>query len=189
MGRLIGILGWVLAALAVLPGARADVLKAGELNLLPPYCQARLGDDKSAQARWEQILGAGNFLHVHHYCFGIAFDQRSLMLTNAKERKLELRRALTNYDYVLERWGPDCVLLPEVHLRKGKLLERMDRSAESVAHYRKAIALKRDWPPAYAALSDLHKKQGERVRAREVLAEGLENAPKSKMLRRRLDGL
>jgi Tfp pilus assembly protein PilF len=59
-----------------------------------------------------------------------------------------------------------------------------DTNAEAVL--RRAIELKRDYWPAYAALSDHYKNMGQLAKSREVLEQGLSLSPDAKPLSTRL---
>src|SRR4051812_18946717 len=49
------------------------------LALLPPYCKYTTyykdevpgGKDPTEFERWNKIMGEKNFIHLHHYCFGL----------------------------------------------------------------------------------------------------------------------
>jgi len=90
---------------------------------------------------------------------------------------------------VLGHAAPDFVLLPEIHLNKGRALKRLGEGGKAASEFQKAIALRPDYAPAYAALSDFYSDLGDVEEARRILGDGLRHAPKSKMLKRRLAGL
>jgi hypothetical protein len=48
-----------------------------EMTMLPPECAARIGGDEATRQLWAQRLGPDNFLHLHHYCFGLNYNNRA----------------------------------------------------------------------------------------------------------------
>lgn len=79
-----------------------------EIRMLPPYCAARLGAPGAAASAdsWKQRLGAENYLHIHHYCYGLNFMNRARAAANKNDRKYYLQQAVNNFNYVLQRWSP-----------------------------------------------------------------------------------
>lgn len=89
-----------------------------ELAMLPPYCHARLRQDAEAKKLWNQRMGMGKFIHVHHYCFGLNFMQRAKFKFDKKQRKDLLRQAIGEFDYVLDRWPANFPLTNEAKNNK-----------------------------------------------------------------------
>jgi|SoiMethySBSTD1v2_1073268.scaffolds.fasta_scaffold508304_2 tetratricopeptide (TPR) repeat protein len=181
-------LAGVLASPAALAQAKYDV------SMLPPYCKYTQlyrekvpGADQAGIDRWNNILGARNFWHLHHYCFGLEHSNQALYSSRSKqERDSELRESVIEFRYVLERVAPDFALLPEILTRKGENLLRLGNGAEGVVDLNRAIELKPDhWPP-YAALSDYYRTLGDLGEARTWAERGLSAAPGTKALQRRL---
>lgn len=83
-----------------------------EIRMLPPYCAARLGAPGAATSAdmWKQQLGAGNYQHLHHYCYALNFMNRARIESNKNDRKYYLNNAIRNFDYVIKRWKPDFQL-------------------------------------------------------------------------------
>ena len=82
----------------------------------------------------------------------------------------------------------DFVLLPEILTKKGENLLRLGKSQGAVELGR-AIELKKDYWPPYAAMSDYYKGVGDVRKAREWLEKGLAAAPGTRALTRRLEEL
>jgi len=185
-----------LVALAAIPASPAALAQAKyDTSMLPPYCkytqlyrdQVRGGGDAEQIARWNSILGAGNFWHLHHYCFGLEHSNQALYSSRTKqERDSQLAQSVTEFRYVLERVAPDFALVPEILTRKGENLLRLGNGPEGVADLHRAIELKPDYWPPYAALSDYHRTLGEFEAARTWAQRGLSAAPGTKALQRRL---
>lgn len=100
-------------------------LYMNSLNFLPTYCQYRLAEAKfrnqyraennkynwpesfgQSLSQWAQKVGYGNWVHIHHYCFGIrAFTESSRMSNeqNEMKKKQKLERALREFEYMRTR--------------------------------------------------------------------------------------
>lgn len=166
-----------------------------QLALLPPFCKYTQlyrdavpgGNDPQQIERWGSVLGPQSFHHLHHYCMGLENTNRALYSSSSKrERNFELTQSLLEFDYVLERVPADYVLRPEILTKRGENLLRLGNGPQGALDLNRAIELKPDhWPP-YAALSDYYKGLGDLSSAREWAEKGLAAAPGTKALQRRL---
>ena len=192
---------WLVALLAALHGSSVvaqSQFDPKQLAMLPPYCKYTQvyrqnvpgGNDPHQIERWSSVLGPENFIHMHHYCFGLESTNRALYFSSTKlDRDRELTTSVREFDYVVERVAPDFALLPEILTRRGENLLRLGNAPQGVVDLDRAIALKPDhWPP-YAALSDYFKALGDLASAREWVEKGLSAAPGTKALQRRLTEL
>jgi hypothetical protein len=84
-----------------------------ELKTLPAACAARLSEDKEAKRLWEKRIGQENYLHLHHYCFGLNFINRAKFTFDKKNRHYYLTQARGNFAYVLKNWPEDSRLRPD----------------------------------------------------------------------------
>jgi tetratricopeptide (TPR) repeat protein len=165
------------------------------LPLLPEYCRhtkgyrEATGGDPEALRRWETLMGGGfNFGHMHHYCDGLAdTHQAQFQLRTKQERDAYLEKSLREFDFVLRHAKHDFVLRPEIHTKKGENLLRLGRPHEAIPDFIRAINIKPDYWPPYAALSDYYKGLGDTEQARTWLEKGLAASPGAKPLRDRLD--
>lgn len=164
---------------------------SGELSLLPSYCVPRAqrwGNDLNHPEvrRWHSVFG-DNYTHMHHYCQGMLLllrgDRHFLQPRIAQG---EYESALNNLEYMESRASRDFVLMPELYVKKGKVLMRLERDHKAEIAFRTSIKLKRDYIPAYAALSDFYYDRGKLEQALEVLHAGLEVDPEAGILQRRL---
>ena len=179
------------------PGFPEDVRRGfdpREVALLPPYCAYTQlfrdnvpgGMDPDEIKRWTAILGP-TYIHMHHYCWGLMKTNRALLFVRSKKfRDYYLRDSLQEFDYVINRATPGFRLLPEIHTKKGQNLLRLGRTAEGLQELERAIALKPDYWPPYAAISDHYMETGDRAKARQWLEAGLSYDPDVHALRRRL---
>lgn len=94
---------------------------AQELALLPEACNARLNGSPEIRAAWEQRIGRDNFLHLHHYCFGLNYINRAKITFDKPLKRYFLQAAGNNFDYVLEHWPADSPLRPEAEAGKRQV--------------------------------------------------------------------
>lgn len=93
----------------------------GDLAMLPEVCTARLRGDDATKKIWSQRVGALNFLHIHHYCFGLYYTNKSQFALKKAERIGYLRSAAKEYDYVLYHWPANSPYRPEVEGRMKEI--------------------------------------------------------------------
>lgn len=165
------------------------------LPILPAYCPHTRGiselvpggNNPQARERWETLMGASNFAHIHHYCVGLARTHHALFNPRTKqERDGYLEASIKEFDYVLRLATPDFVLLPEILTKRGENLVRLGRAPEAIPNLMQAIDIKPDYWPPYASLSDLYKEAGDTEKARTWLEKGLAASPGAKPLQERL---
>ncbi|MCL4738375.1 MAG: hypothetical protein KJZ81_09210 [Burkholderiaceae bacterium] len=89
-----------------------------ELVLLPKACEARLKGNDEVRRAWQQQIGRENFLHLHHLCFGLNYNNRARLTFDKKRKLYFLQRAVANFDYVLRHWPADSALRPEAEAGK-----------------------------------------------------------------------
>lgn len=159
-----------------------------EMRLLPPYCVAKFDGTKEQRRAWAQRLGRG-FQDIHHFCAGMNFLRRANRAPTNEVRRFNLKRTVTNMNYMIDHSPPDFVLMPAVYLYKGRALEGLGRMGAAAAAFGKAIALRPDYVPPYVELSAIFHKTGDEKKAEQVLRDGLKHKPGSRILRRRLSEL
>jgi tetratricopeptide (TPR) repeat protein len=181
-----------------IPGYPSNIMAydAREVAMLPRYCihtktfRATVpgGNDPAEVERLKALLGPV-FEALHHYCWGLMRTHRGLFLARDKQVRIYyLRSAIEDYNYVLVRASPQFPLLPEILTKKGENLALL-QDASAATELRRAIEIKPDYWPAYAALSDFYKNLGHVAKSREVLEEGLSVVPDAKPLMTRLSQL
>jgi len=168
-----------------------------EVALLPRYCiHTQLfrdnvpgGNNPDEVKRWTLIMGS-SFPNMHHYCWGLMYTNRAFLLARSEQMRTHyLGRSIAEFDYVIQRALPDFRLLPEILTKKGENLIRLDKGPEGISQLERAVALKPDYWPPYAAMSDYYTKIGDLAKAREWLEQGLSASPDTKALMRRLADL
>jgi hypothetical protein len=206
--------GWTLSAIGfaaaaifagyaeggILPGYPEDVfsMDSREVAMLPRYCPFTYwyreagvaGSNNPAEvARWTALLGP-TFGALHHYCMGIQKTNRALIIaTDQTTKRYYLNSAISEFDYVISRAPPDFVLLPELLTKKGENLFRLGKDRDGVEVLEQAIRIKKDFPPAYGALSDYYKGKGDNGKALQIAKTGLAASPDAKGLKMRVDEL
>ena len=187
------LLGVVLCGIVLAPAepaaaGRLTDFSQAEFLTLPRVCLAQrfINEELASPAvpeseRDELARTLGHsFLHYHHYCWALLYTARA---ERPGGDKYDYNRAVDNLDYVLRRADPSFVLLPDVYVRKGNLLERMGAGAAAVDEYRNALRANPRYTPAYLALAEHYVAAGDVAAARAVIAEGLKHDPKSKVLK------
>lgn len=168
-----------------------------EVALLPGYCiytkvfrnSVPGGNNKVEIDRWYAVMGS-TFNAMHHYCWGLMKMNRALLLAKDKQAKAYyLRASVDDFNFVLRYASRDFVLMPEILTKKGENLIRLGRSVEGVTELERAIEIKQDYWPPYAALSDYYESTGDVAKARELVEKALTFAPDTKALTRRLAGM
>lgn len=179
------------------PGAQAAdgrIPSMAEIRQLPPYCphtqiiskvygRQQAASKYDAQTKPFVDIYGSDFWHLHHYCFGLVNVIRSY--ATPESREFNLSKSIFQFDYVLKAISPNSMLRPELHLKRAQSLVLMKRGGEAVADFKKAIALKADYAPAYAYLSDYYKSSGEKNLALTTLEEGLTKVPSDRSLLKR----
>ncbi|WJW74450.1 hypothetical protein QVG61_07950 [Thiohalobacter sp. IOR34] len=167
---------------------RAEFPKTeADFSLLPPYCKVKMRQPRQSPEwrMWSRRL-AGGFNHIHHYCAALHSINLANRSKRAQRRKELLTSAYKDMVYVEEHAARNFVLRPEILVKKGKVLERLGKAGEAVTAYQQAIRLNTKYSPAYIALADYYKSVGKRDLALDIVEKGIEQAPRSKGLRRRL---
>lgn len=168
-----------------------------EIALLPHYCKfvgiynmnVPGGDDPAEIAKYKEILGY-MYMHMHHYCRGLQqTNYAKIFARDQVERMERFKQSIGEFNYVLGYMKDDYVLLPEVLTKKGENLFRMGKPVDALASLQRAIEVKPDYWPPYAALSDYYKDNGNKAQARAWLEKGLAAAPDAKGLRQRMADL
>lgn len=155
-----------------------------ELSALPPYCAARFDEKSDAFKTWKASMGP-DFVHIHHYCAGLNFVNRSYSMASTKSRMEMLNAAVRNFDYILTHTQPSFYLRPDALMNRGIALSMMQNQGEAIGSLHKAIEMNPRLPRAYMTLADLYDKIKDRGKALETISDGLRHNPDTKSLQRR----
>jgi tetratricopeptide (TPR) repeat protein len=165
--------------------------------MLPKFCiytqyfrdRVEGGNDQREISRWYGAMGP-HFHSMHHYCFGLMKINRALILAkDQRTRQFYLSDAVSEFDFVLRGAPDEFVMLPEVLMKKGETLLRIGQVAAGLEALEKAIAIRPEFWPPYARISDHHVANGNLAKAREVLEAALSIAPDAPGLKSRLASL
>jgi tetratricopeptide (TPR) repeat protein len=171
--------------------------KPKEMFMLPEYCRYTQdfrdhvagGNNRVEIERWTNLMGE-SFIHMHHYCYALqAVNRASFMSRTEQERIHNLSTSVRECDYVIHNTPADFSMLPDIFTTKGQSLLKMGSVGQGVLELQRAIDMKPDHWPAYAAIGDYYKEAGQIEKAREWLEKGLAAAPNTRPLMRRLSGL
>ena len=179
-------IGWTgLAALFAVPAAQAAwAPTAAEMAALPAYCGARFNEGSEAFKTWRSTMG-GDFIHIHHYCAGLNFLNRSYGMSSTKDRQGTLGGAVREFDYVLTHASPEFYLRAEILMNRGVALSLLKKPGEAIANLNQAIEKNPELPRAWMTLADMYDAQKQRTKALETVTEGLRHNPGTRSLQRR----
>jgi tetratricopeptide (TPR) repeat protein len=172
-----------------------------DLPMLPPYCQYTQyyrdrvpgGRDPEQLDYWYSYFGGsvasgtGIFHAMHHYCFGLTdINYAKYWERNEQNRRFRWEQSIAQFDYMIQSSKPGEKMLPDFHTKKGESLLAVGKAPLAMTEFEQAIALKPDYWPPYADMSDYYKRSGNIKLARAALERGLAAAPDTKALTRRL---
>lgn len=109
-------LGMLLASPSA--SAQSKDMTDSDLAMLPEACTARIRGDEATQKLWRDRIGRYNFLHLHHFCFGMYFTNKANFSLDKNAKAEHLDRATREFDYVLRHWPADSPYRPEAERRK-----------------------------------------------------------------------
>lgn len=166
-----------------------------ELAMMPPYCTAIMGDDAGLPILRDSPLRntvPPDCPAIRHYCDGLKAMIR--VDRNRAESGHWLHEAVAAFGSSSADWehrGPTCPVRSEAYTNLGNALLRQDKTSVGLAvmNFNKALELKKDYLPAYYALSDAYVNLGKKKEALGVIEEGLKYIPDSKGLLRRFKEL
>lgn len=149
----------------------------GKTTAEDAMCKARVaGKDTSDRRNWG---------HMHHFCDGLRFYNRAISNTgNRNDFKFYIQESLSGYDYVLKHTTPDFEMRSEVMAEKARTLALAGRKTEAVLLYTSVMQQASNYVPAYLYLAD-HYASSNRLKALELVSEGLRHNPETKSLQRR----
>lgn len=188
-------LRWLLCAVGIVFSGTAmttsPMPSGAEFASLPPYCKAKVEHPDPVENKiWSDKFGNDNWLHMHHYCFGLNYlINRYYRASTPEDRSFMLGAAVNNISYTIKAAKPGFVLQPEMHFNRGKALRLLGRGPEAVSDWFKATTLNPEYVAAYIALADYYSEYKQKDKALEIVSEGLRHVPASKGLQRRYQEL
>jgi hypothetical protein len=100
--------------------AQAGGFTALEIASLPQYCQDKLNQNANKE-RWASQFGRNNWLHAHHFCYGLIQFSRASMEVNPGLRSRNAGYAISEFNYVLQRWPANFPLYQQAQMYKAQL--------------------------------------------------------------------
>lgn len=93
---------------------------------LPPYCLVRLRGDEAAKKNLSRQVGEEQFIHLHHYCFGMHFMNKGMTLSDRRKRNEALKQANDEFGYVIQHLPESAPIRAEAMQYKERV-KRMIR--------------------------------------------------------------
>jgi hypothetical protein len=124
---------------------------------LPEYCQVMMTKvelfykfktrDVPAQFakvrdKWIRTIGKNNWLHFHHYCFGIQKLNRFLRMTEKpeeKRRKGMLGSALAEFEYMRKRADRSFPLWPQLFMYESQIYFQLGQPVKAQRAMQQAV--------------------------------------------------
>jgi tetratricopeptide (TPR) repeat protein len=174
--------------LLLLPGvASAFSLIPTESEWLawPEYCRAKYAKTMLGQRtefagrisraeiqRWNEVLGEVAFTHIHHHCAAMTYFNRSRFKKDPNAKKEEIRNALNNSSYAIQRIPVTSPVYSEVALNHAMILDASGEYGQAQKVLESLVSQKPEDSAAYTALAYLYASHGKKTQAREILEKG-----------------
>lgn len=159
-----------------------------ERPFLPVWCNHVQGFESDPRTiQFMNRVGKENWIHLHHYCYGLVQIFRSHRIgITLEQRQFHLGQAVNEINYVLKNASTRFVWRPELFTKRGLafLLKQDYRNAEN--SFEDAIKENAKYWPPYGYLADLYLEQGKTDKARSILETGLKVAPNAQGLKNRM---
>lgn len=176
---------------ALVPAWCSDSLKSYSVTANPGLYAAGLAEIKDPQVRAKIVsLDKSGCSGYHHYCWALIWANRGYFYEGEDHWTLEsfYGWAISDLNYVFNssKNSKTCLLMPEMHTKRGEMQLLLGKAKEAEASYLAAIAIKREYAPAYIALSDMYESLGDSEKALEILQTGIKANPSSGALSKKL---
>jgi tetratricopeptide (TPR) repeat protein len=156
--------------------SEAFVLTEQDLALLPPFCRAKASKKlpKEVYEHWSRTFGPENWLHMHHYCFGMKALQLAYTdFADLTSRKYQASVAATEFNYVLRHSEENFYMRPEILVQRGRA-HVLSRSYEPARKsFEEALQLNPKSIDAWVALGDLYSQTGRKDDAIKTLEQAI----------------
>jgi tetratricopeptide (TPR) repeat protein len=155
-----------------------------DFALYPPFCRARIErEPKELVDFWTQRLGPKNYLHIHHFCFGLkALNLAYANLNNKQQREFMASAVIGNFNYIIEHTERTFYMRPEayVNLGRGYVLRQEYDVARQKFH--EALKLNPKLVDAWVAMSDMYHQLGKKSDALSILEQASEICGENKKI-------
>lgn len=142
-----------------------------DFALYPQFCRARIArEPQSLVDYWNSKLGPKNFLHMHHYCFGLkALNLGFANFGNKQSRGFMANEAINNFEYVLAATEKTFYMRPDVFLNMGRGYQLKQEYDLAKNNYEAALKFNPMFVDAWVYLSDMYYQLGKKSEALSVL--------------------
>jgi hypothetical protein len=177
----------VLAAAWAPAAAKPTDVSESDKLALPQYCQYTQGEPNFGRDGYKyhmQLVGPG-FHAMHHYCWGLLSLMRVDRISyTPQQRRFYLRDAISEFEFVIRNWrtGVPNILIPEILTKQAGAMLRNERVADAIQRYREAADLRPTYWPAFLGLAEAYLTTGDKVKARDTLADGLRHSPDARQM-------
>lgn len=151
----------------------------------PQYCKARYvttgigetqkwsGDLSRAEIETQRnLIGDPSFIHVHHYCAGLAWMMRARLEGNAERRALMLKSANSEVSYTFTRIPPSSPIYATVAVNLAQIRRDQGNPKDGIQYIEKAIEASPNDYRGYLGLALLYRDVKDLAQARDALLRG-----------------
>mgnify|MGYP006294328271 FL=1 len=101
-----------------------------------------------------------------------------------------IKQAIANgFDYMWKSAGPECAMMPEIMVSRGRALTLIKHDSEALASYRKSVELEPRYMAGYGEMANVYTRAGQTQAARTILNYALQIDPGNKAIQKQLDRL
>lgn len=141
-----------------------------EVSALPDYLKIRLyyhlRSNESPYKNWEKRLGP-DYIHVHHFAFGIIFAKRAIL--NKDKKHHYLNRAISEYSYVIRNSRNKLPILHHVYAKRADAYVELGNCNFAIIDYQASVNLNSGYVYAYTGLAGCYSSLGMTDEAAAVL--------------------
>lgn len=155
-----------------------------DFALYPQFCRARIAREPQALVNyWNQQLGPKNFIHIHHFCFGLkALNLAYANLGNKGKREYMANAVVGNFNYIIEHTERTFYMRPEALLNLGRGYQLRQEYDIARQKYEEALKHNPKLVDAWVALSDMYYQLGKKPDALYILEEASEKVGENKKI-------
>lgn len=177
---------------------RGEEASQSDLLVLPPVCKLivieRPGIHHSVGQRAhadlfdrpEYNMAKGNEA-LHHYCWALVHKQRYLREIDRTKREFRYSQFKIDIDYMLQNSPKDWPYFYVLYLEEADMLQLRGDYPRALFKIDEALRAAPSIEKAYTLKYDIYIKMGSKQKAIQAAQSGLDNIPRSKALRRRLE--
>ncbi|MDP3286969.1 MAG: tetratricopeptide repeat protein [Methyloversatilis sp.] len=157
--------------------SEAYVLTEDDLAFMPQFCRAKVTKKlpKNVYEGWSNKFGPENWLHMHHYCFGLKALQLSYSnFRDLTSRTYQARVAETEFNYVLRHSEEDFYMRPEILVHRGRAQTLARAYEPAKKSFEEALKINPKSVDAWVALGDLYSLIGRKNDAIKTLEKAIE---------------